>query len=359
MLLQVRVATIAEVSPIERELWTRWAGDDRAPCATPFFHPDFAAAVAAHRDDMVVLCLTQDGKPRGFWPMHRTGANRAEPLGLRLADYQGPIFEPGFACDLAEVLRQAGLTSYAFNHFVAATPDCQPWLLQLSMSPYADLRDGFAAYSDERRAAGSNYLRQAARKERKLAREIGPVRFVWRDEDPRALASMFAWKSQQRERSGTFDVLEYEWVRNVLTKLVRTKREGFAGHVASLYAGERLCAVHVGLCDRRTLHYWFPTYDVALARLSPGMILMRHLLQAAAERGLERVDFGRGEERYKSSLANANNELGIGSVSVGVWRTMLARTEHRVARMLDGPAWLRGPRRMLRRAMLRSLMRAD
>ena len=324
MLLQVRVATIAEVSPIERELWTRWAGDDRAPCATPFFHPDFAAAVAAHRDDMVVLCLTQDGKPRGFWPMHRTGANRAEPLGLRLADYQGPIFEPGFACDLAEVLRQAGLTSYAFNHFVAATPDCQPWLLQLSMSPYADLRDGFAAYSDERRAA-----------------------------------SMFAWKSQQRERSGTFDVLEYEWVRNVLTKLVRTKREGFAGHVASLYAGERLCAVHVGLCDRRTLHYWFPTYDVALARLSPGMILMRHLLQAAAERGLERVDFGRGEERYKSSLANANNELGIGSVSVGVWRTMLARTEHRVARMLDGPAWLRGPRRMLRRAMLRSLMRAD
>jgi len=75
----------------------------------------------------------------------------------------------------------------------------------------------------------------------------------------------------------------------------------FGGSLSTLYPGDRLLAVHLGLHSETVLNYWFPTYDAdpAMSRYSPGMVL---LLQEAGEHGIAQYNFGRGPERYKASF---------------------------------------------------------
>ena len=63
------------------------------------------------------------------------------------------------------------------------------------------------------------------------------------------------------------------------------------------------------------LHVWFPTYDPALAKYSPGLVLWLELARAAADLGLWQFDLGKGQERYKTSLQSA----------AGAWRGSVDR----------------------------------
>ena len=62
------------------------------------------------------------------------------------------------------------------------------------------------------------------------------------------------------------------------------------------------------------LHGWFPAYDPALAKYSPGLILWLELARAAAVLGLEHIDLGKGQERYKTSLQSGAVQLAEGSI---------------------------------------------
>ena len=64
---------------------------------------------------------------------------------------------------------------------------------------------------------------------------------------------------------------------------------------------------------RRVLHYWFPSYERSVSRYSPGGILLLHMAKRCAELGVERIDLGKGDERYKLSLQTATTPLYIGA----------------------------------------------
>jgi len=63
-------------------------------------------------------------------------------------------------------------------------------------------------------------------------------------------------------------------------------------------------AFHFGFCHGGTFLWYKPSFAIEHARRSPGEILLRHLILAAAEEGASRFDFGIGDERFKSRFAN-------------------------------------------------------
>lgn len=68
-------------------------------------------------------------------------------------------------------------------------------------------------------------------------------------------------------------------------------------------------AFHFGLCYRGRYLYGIPTFDINLAKFSPGEVLLRQLLLAAIEEGAQIFDFGVGDEEYKYRFADADTTL--------------------------------------------------
>lgn len=62
-------------------------------------------------------------------------------------------------------------------------------------------------------------------------------------------------------------------------------------------------AFHFGSCYRGSYLWYKPSFDIALARRSPGEVLLRHLLLAALDEGAHTFDFGLGDEPFKRRFA--------------------------------------------------------
>lgn len=65
----------------------------------------------------------------------------------------------------------------------------------------------------------------------------------------------------------------------------------------------RAIAYHFGFCFRGSFLWYKPSFDVELARHSPGEVLLRQLLLAAIEEGAHTFDFGLGDEAFKARFA--------------------------------------------------------
>lgn len=70
-----------------------------------------------------------------------------------------------------------------------------------------------------------------------------------------------------------------------------------------------LIAAHFGFLHGGTFLWYKPSFDPALARHSPGEVLLRHLLLASAEEGVDTFDFGIGDEPFKQRFANQVPEV--------------------------------------------------
>ena len=66
-----------------------------------------------------------------------------------------------------------------------------------------------------------------------------------------------------------------------------------------------------------TWHWWFPTYDVAVDKYSPGLLLLLEMARRASMKGVTRIDLGFGDARYKRAFANFATTLYVGSIEIG------------------------------------------
>ncbi|MGZ9113253.1 MAG: GNAT family N-acetyltransferase, partial [Brevundimonas sp.] len=81
-------------------------------------------------------------------------------------------------------------------------------------------------------------------------------------------------------------------------------REGFGASMAGLWAGDRLTAIEYSLHAGDQYHFWFPGYDPALSRCSPGILLSMDTMRLASELGYRTFDFGFEGEHYKKYFCN-------------------------------------------------------
>jgi CelD/BcsL family acetyltransferase involved in cellulose biosynthesis len=315
---------LTNVSGLADADWRLWLDIQRGSPAyqSPYFRPEFTQAVAAVRGDLEIAVLEQDGQTAGFFPFQRGGLNLGKPVGGKLSDYHGPILREGANFNPQQVICGSQLATWDFDHLIGPSSVFEPFITVRDRSPYLDLRDGYTAYVRQRREAGSEITVRAGQKARKLARECGPLRFEYDDADPAAYEQLLAWKSAQYERTGLADVFSFPWTRELLERLRQQRSVEFSAPLAVLYAGDRLAAVCLSLRSRGVLHAWFTAYNPQLERYSPGLLLFLQLAERAESLGLHQIDLGRGDERYKWSLASAGHEVYEGTVacpSLGAW----------------------------------------
>lgn len=307
------VISIRELTPDLVKAWDDFQDLDSDLCS-PFFSSGFARAVGRQREDLRVALLQDSGGVAGFLPFHQKRGGCAVPVGGQVCDYQGVIGRlQGDGVSGRDLLRGCGLAAYDFNHGLAGQALLARNAFSTSDSRRADLRGGLEAWEADV-AAQSKVLPQLRRKQRKIEREIGPLRLETRDTSERSWDLFHLWKGQllRRQGAGGFDLPP--WLAGLFSDLLGCSEPGFAGMFSTLYAGDRLVAAHFGMRSRRAWHWWFPAYDAELSKYSPGLILLMHCIEEAPRMGLEELDFGRGDQLYKRQFGTKARALCEGSL---------------------------------------------
>lgn len=341
------------LSPGQIEAWSRLQQADEQ-FASPYFRPEFTLAASDACDDVEVAVVEQNDEWVAFFPYQRRRGNVGGPVGGRLSDFHGVVAAPDALFSAEDLLGACDLRAWDFDHLVASQSMFEDYHWSTSPSPWIDVSYGYDAYFEDRSKSGSKRLKGIARKARKLAREVGPLRFVPHDEDPRAFETVLAWKSGQYEASGIVDLFSFDWIVGLLRRVLEIQTPEFAGMLPTLYAGDRLVAADLSMRSGDVLHSWFPAYDPEFSSYSPGHVLTIELLRRAEEIGFRRLDLGKGDESYKESLASDATILAEGSVDRRLIYGVVKKTIHQTykwARQSSFSDSLRRPVRAVRRLL--------
>ncbi|MEM7199825.1 MAG: GNAT family N-acetyltransferase [Planctomycetota bacterium] len=327
---------------------------------TPFFSPEYVAAVAAHRDDIGVAVLRDGADDVGFLPFQRSAQGIGRGVGGRLCEFHGVVAPPSLGWDPAQLLDACDLRAWHFDHLLTRGAALRPYEWGDTGSPYMDLSSGFDAYHTALRARGSRQVSQALRKARKLEREVGPLRFELRSADRSILAQLMAWKAEQQRNTGRLVMFDYPWVVETLQRIQTTETADFAGWLSVLYLGDRPIASHLGMRSHGVLHWWFPSYDRDYERFSPGLILLVRIAEAANDAGVRQIDLGKGTERYKTSFRSDDRMIAEGMVHRHRSQAALRRSWYRAKRWIRASQkrrHLEAPMKFLRRLREHALLR--
>lgn len=304
-----------DLGPLEQDLWRTFARESSLGSA--FLSWAFAEAVGRVRGDARVAVFDEGTGASGFLAFQVGPEGAGRPIGATICDAQAVIAPPTWTFDAQELIRAAGLQRWAFDHLTLDQSPFAPYHRQRHRCPAVDLSVGYEAFIQEVRTQSKDLLAQVARRRRKLEREVGPVRFEWHSSELDAdLRTLRQWKSAQYARDGTWDRFAEPWIAETLALLAHSVDPSCAGILSTLRAGDHVAAVHFGLLGHDRLSWWFPAYDPALGRYSPGLILLLELCAEAVGRGIPVLDLGRGEHGYKLRVTPHFYEVAEGEVVV-------------------------------------------
>ena len=312
--------------------------------------PLFALARDADDRPVALLCLGLTN----FGPL-----TVARWLGGADANFAMPIMRPGPAWTRAETMRLLREISRVAGR---GAPDAyllqnQPFDWRGHRNPLALLRhqaSPSAAYAtalpidadDLFRAKLSKDARKKLRKKEARLAAIGPVthRLVaTTDERARILDAFFAMRIARFRQQGLATQFETPAMRAFLEAASAPSGTGIALH--ALLVGDRVVAVYGGAAHDGQWSGMINAFeaDVAIARSSPGDLLLMRVIRASCESGARRFDLGIGEARYKVVLCDETVPLFDAFVPVtvagyGLARLMAARQS--IKRRLKGDARL-------------------
>lgn len=323
-----------QLSPGDLGLWNelRTTAD-----ANPFMSAQFTQAVGRVRPDTRVAVLNRKHGPVGYFPYQRGRWGSGRAVGMGVSDCQGAVLEPDVHLDPRQLLRACDLQAWEFNHLESDQRLFLPYTTGEFASPVVDLTLGFAPYEKHLRAHSRGFLKATRAQERRMGRNIGPLRFVFDEKNPAALRTLIEWKSAQYRRTGRRDPFTQPWITQLVELLAHTDSPHCSGILSVLYAGERPVAAHFGLRSRTVLSCWFPSYDRTVATYSPGRILYLRVIEAAAASGIELLDFGRGDAAYKDSFKTGDlmvHEGALRTAGPGATLHWLRREPMRLAHRL-------------------------
>jgi CelD/BcsL family acetyltransferase involved in cellulose biosynthesis len=287
---------LRELGQRDREAWRALAAPNGV-LTSPYLLPEFADLIEAERGDVRVVIAEENGAPVGYFACHAPDGGVVRPVGAPLSDYQGFAARPGFAIDPDRLLETLGASALVYDNWTGPAPGRTR---ERAGSAVIDLSGGAERWLENRKALHKAHFKKIAQRGRKAEREFGPVRIVFGDPLGERYAALKAWKSAQYRESGLTDLFSVPWIDGALACNAARAFGPFRGLTASLYLGETLAAVETGLAAGGVYHSWFPAYDVRFKAVSPGLLLLHGIIEAAEKLGLSRIDLGKGEQAYKA-----------------------------------------------------------
>jgi CelD/BcsL family acetyltransferase involved in cellulose biosynthesis len=328
--LKISVIRADELDSTAQTRWRQLQGSNPA-LASPYFSPGFTAAAAECCEDVRIAVVERSQQVVAFFPFQVTGS-RGAPVGRMLSDHHGVVCAAGFRVDWPLLLRSSGLSWWRFDHLCGDQSAGLACRAETSLG--LNLSRGFEAYWRGRQEAHPRFRVEYERKARKLARELGPLRFEPHVNDRFVFERVLQLKSEQYHRTGAVDVLAIGWTRHLLERVWQANLPDFGGRLSALYAGDTLVAAHLGMRSRRVWHWWFPVYDPAHAKYSPGIHLLLRAAEAAAAQGHACLDLGKGNEGYKQFLADESRPLAEGLVTRWESANAMLDAKQRISRWL-------------------------
>ncbi|AWW40382.1 MULTISPECIES: GNAT family N-acetyltransferase [Streptomyces] len=317
--MDISVYRPGELTAADRAAWTAMQAKAHLhgvpELANPFLSPEFALAVGRCRRGVRIAVVREGGEPAAFFAFQKTTSGVGRAVGLGVSDAQGVVHRPGFTWDARELLRACGLAVWEFDHLVEGQLPFEEGASDTFPSPVMDVDQGYEAYLGSLRERSPKFTRTTLAKGRKLGRDTGDVVYVHDERDPAALRTLMDWKSAQYRRTGRSDRFAHDWITRLVQQLFHTRSEPFAGILSVLYAGGKPVAAHFGLRTERVLACWFPAYDPAFSKYSPGLVLHLRMAEAAAADGIAYLDLGRGQKEYKDSLKTREIRVSEGWVT--------------------------------------------
>jgi CelD/BcsL family acetyltransferase involved in cellulose biosynthesis len=345
--IKVQVKKVEQLSSDERASWVQYRKSTEWLDA-PFFSPEFVRIVAQLNTNVRVAVIRNGRSIIGFWPFEIHGRT-GKPVASIVSEMNGLILNADCQLNLSDLLTALELDRWRFDCVPLNQHEFAPHVIRKTESHYVSIREGFDHYRQFLGEKGTRQFHDNERKLRKIEREHGAVTWVWHQSESTPLDLLTKWKRDQYRRTGMCDVLGIPLVQSLLRNLIDQRTESFGGVLSCLEVGGKIVAIHYGLRDNCVMTSWFHAYDPQFAAYSPGRIGMFKLIEKANEHGIERIDFGQGDERYKLSLSNGCLSTGEGVVSRRKVDRMLTKTWIRTREMASTNAYFQVPLKWFRR----------
>lgn len=329
----MRVVVVRPEELGDAEIGT-WRSMQRATTAlgNPFLSPEFSLAAGRSRPTARVAVLMDGQSIAGFFPFERGRLGNGAPICGWLTPCQGLIHAPDVEWDCQELLQGCQLAAWQFSNLAAGQKPFLPYQDTAVLSPVIELINGFASYKAQLREKSPKFCKELERKERKLAHDVGSLRFVVGSCDPSVLGALMAWKSDQYRRTGMTDRFRFPWVISLVEALLATRGRHVSGLQCALYADGQLVASQFGLRSGGLFAGWFTAYNPRFAKYSPGLIQAIRLVEALADAGVQTIEMGNGTAPYKEMLKSRDSFVGEGIVTRASMLAAVLRTERTTTR---------------------------
>ncbi len=289
-----------------------------------FLSHDFCRAVHNLRGGVRVIHFEGAEGGEGFLPVQlrkgRSLLGHAEKVSGSMSDFFGVVGNLRDAIDADALLRSAGLSSLRFDHGLKET-------LPFAFGDAEESRgarllvDDFERFKSGLASSNKKFVQSVLSRERRLASELGEIRFRWQAEDPAAaLKQLIDAKRNQYRRTGVPDSFAAPWHRDLLKALLAISSPQCTAIVSTLEAGGHWIGSKFSLICGDTLHSWFSVYDPQHRRHGPGHLVWFKTLEEGARRGIRVFDFGEGESDYKAQYGGEGYTVFKGAISRNSFR---------------------------------------
>jgi CelD/BcsL family acetyltransferase involved in cellulose biosynthesis len=328
--MKVELLRPSELGPSERACWREIIAQE-AVLQRGFLTASFARACEAAHGRAMVAILHEGGTARGFLAFqHRSAWHRRVGLGERiggeLADAAGLVARPDTRVDPAELLRACRLGALFLTHLRPGQDALGLAASEWRIGHEISIHDGPAAYFAMLNEVRRSFVQDTERRLRRAERDHGALTFsfdsvpCWND-----VADLIRAKRDQYHRTGAHDGFVETWRLRLLEMLLAEPSAECRLVLTRLAAGEHVLARQLGLLCHGVLSYWFPAYDPAAQKISPGRLLLWHTLQRAADIGIRLIDRGEGDSEAKRDFSTGTVQFGTANWTSGTWRTVTTR----------------------------------
>jgi CelD/BcsL family acetyltransferase involved in cellulose biosynthesis len=300
--LNSEIVLASELGETELSLWRTWQQSDKG-LESPFLTPELHVIQLRHDPRLRVAVLRDDNDIVGFLPLTRKskGVDHVRML----------ICPQDLEWDVKEVMTLVGASVFEFDYLVDSQREAfQPHWYEREHAPVTDLSGGWAEWIAAKQKASSQ-IKNFVRKQRKMGREIGELDFELQSGSHEDLEQLIAWKSAQLVLTGRYDRFNDPAYRALFHDLLDNPTENFSIHLSRLRAGDRTVGVHLTATTQHIASVWHTAYDPdpELAKYSCGMALMLSHMEEAFGKGITKIEYGKGEARYKEAFKDYDEHV--------------------------------------------------
>ena len=312
-----------------------WRGlEDQQQFSTPYQRFDFLGPwqrQVGEREGLspfIVVAYDAERRPLLLLPLtlgHRHGVRTAGFMGGKHATFNMALCDRTFAANATAVDLDALISGIrGRSEADVLTLNQQPLRWRDLPNPLALLPSQSSANDcplmtivpDEPPTAriSNSFRRRLKGKERKLQALPG-YRYCVADTDAeikRLLDAFFRIKPQRMAEQQLPNVFAEPGVEGFIRDACMTQLAG-GGHAIDIHALEcddEVIAIYAGVADGHRFSMMFNTYTMSdNSRYSPGLILMRNIVDHHAERGYRALDLGIGSDDYKKLFCKSDEPI--------------------------------------------------